>query len=119
MDMPVFTDKVAQQMKVFARQCMDEPSLLHDPKLSFIKELIEHYGGKVPEDNKSNDPSGDKCGAESKFEEPQPKAEPEPESESEESDPELDTTGVIGLYTNFHVCLPTFNTIPHNIYIDI
>lgn len=96
MDVPVFTDQVTQQLKAFARHCMDDPSLLHDPKLSFIKELIEHYGGKIPESNKNDDPSVGKDEAEIKFEKPQPKT--EPECESEESDLELDMTGVIGLY---------------------
>ncbi|XP_014476271.1 PREDICTED: putative protein FAM10A4 [Dinoponera quadriceps] len=93
MDMSMFTEKVGEQLKIFARHCMDDPSLLHDPKLSFIKELIEHYGGKIPESNKNDDPSLGKCEAEIKSEEPQPKA--EPESESEESDLELDMSGVI------------------------
>lgn len=101
MDVPMFPKKVAQQLKALAQQCMDNPSLLHDPKLSCIKELIEHYGGKIPESEKSNqpDPTADECRAESKFEEPQSTAEPESESEeSEESDLELDMTGVIGSY---------------------
>lgn len=94
MDMPMFTEKVAQQLKEFAQQCMNDSSLLHDPKLSFIKELIEYYGGKIPE-AKADNSSDAKCGSKDKEEEP----EPEPISESEESDLELDMTGVIGLYT--------------------
>lgn len=104
MDVPVFPEKVAQQLKEFARQCMDNPSLLHDPKLSFIKELIEHYGGKVPETTAS-DSSSTQCGPNSTPEEsqpePEPKPEPAPEPESEESDVELDMTGVIGSYVYF------------------
>lgn len=90
MDMPMFTEKVAQQLKEFAQQCMNDSSLLHDPKLSFIKELIEYYGGKIPE-AKADNSSDAKCGSKDKEEEP----EPEPISESEESDLELDMTGVI------------------------
>ncbi|XP_071559380.1 putative protein FAM10A4 [Temnothorax nylanderi] len=91
--MEMFSDNVAQQLKTFARHCINNPSLLHDPKLSFIKDLIEHYGGKVPE-AKTNDSSDAKTEFESKPAEPQP--EPEPASEeSEESDLELDMTGVI------------------------
>lgn len=75
---------------------MDDPSLLYDPKLSFIKDLIEHYGGKIPE-AKTNDSSDTKMGFESKPAEPQAESEPVSE-ESEESDLELDMTGVIGLY---------------------
>ncbi|KAL6258380.1 hypothetical protein P5V15_010335 [Pogonomyrmex californicus] len=87
MEMPIFNEKVAQHLKTFARECINNPSLLHDPKLSFIKELIEHYGGKVPE-AKTNDSSSAKTEFKSKPEEP----EPESESESEESDLELDMT---------------------------
>lgn len=91
MDIPIFSENVALQLKLFARQCIDDPSLLHDPKLSFIKELIEHFGGKIPE-AKANSSSDTKCEFQSKPEEPQPKSEPE----SEESDMELDMSGVIG-----------------------
>ncbi|XP_071645094.1 hsc70-interacting protein [Temnothorax longispinosus] len=91
--MEMFNDNVAQQLRTFARHCINNPSLLHDPKLSFIKDLIEHYGGKIPE-AKTNDSSDAKTEFESKPAEPQP--EPEPASEeSEESDLELDMTGVI------------------------
>lgn len=79
---------------------MNNPSLLHNPQLSFIKDLIEHYGGKVPE-AKSNGTADTKTEFESKPAEPQSGSEPasEPASdESEESDLELDMTGVIGLY---------------------
>jgi len=93
MDVPMFSESVTQQLKLFAQQCMDDPSLLHDPKLSFIKELIEYFGGKVPE-AKANGSSDPKCKFESKPEESQSESEPEPESE--ESDLELDMTGVIG-----------------------
>ncbi|XP_077254368.1 hsc70-interacting protein [Temnothorax americanus] len=91
--MEMFNDNVAQQFRTFARHCIDNPSLLRDPKLSFIKDLIEHYGGKIPE-AETNDSSDAKTEFESKPAEPQP--EPEPASEeSEESDLELDMTGVI------------------------
>ncbi|EZA59068.1 hypothetical protein DMN91_008160 [Ooceraea biroi] len=98
MEMPVFPETVAQQLKQFAQQCMDDSSLLHDPKLFFIKELIEHYGGKIPEP-KANDSSA-KSESKSAFEpEAEPEVEPEyqaeSESEEEESDVELDMTGVI------------------------
>lgn len=96
MEMPVFSDKVTQELKTFAQQCMNDASLLHDPKLSFIKDLIEHYGGKVPE-AKASDSSNIKTEFESKPTQPQSESEPESE-ESEESDLELDMTGVIGLY---------------------
>lgn len=94
MEVPVFSDNVAQQLKEFARRCMNDVSLLHDPKLSFIKELIEHYGGKVPE-AKANGSSDTKTESESKPAQPA-QSESEPESEeSEESDLDLDMTGVI------------------------
>lgn len=96
MEMPMFNDKVAQQLKMFVQQCMNDPSLLYDPKLSFIKDLIEHYGGKIP-DAKANSSSDIKTEFESKSAEPQFESEPE-SAESEESDLELDMTGVIGLY---------------------
>ncbi|KYN05989.1 PREDICTED: putative protein FAM10A4 [Cyphomyrmex costatus] len=89
MEVPVFGDKIVQQLKLLAQQCMSDASLLHDPKLSFIKDLIEHYGGKVPE-AKANDSSDTKTEFEDK---PQPQFESAPESE--ESDLELDMTGVI------------------------
>lgn len=93
MEIPAFPDKVAQQLKLFAQRCMVDPSLLHDPKLSFIKELIEHFGGKIPE---AKDASSAKCEFENSVpEEPQP---PKSEPESEESDVELDMTDVIGTY---------------------
>lgn len=92
----MFSDKIAQHLKTFAQLCMDDPSLLYDPKLSFFKDLIEHYGGKVPE-AKANGSSDTKTSFESKPAEPQPTSEPASE-ESEESDLELDMTGVIGLY---------------------
>lgn len=92
----MFSDKVAQQLKTFAQLCINDPSLLYDPKLSFIKDLIEHYGGKVPE-AKANGSSNTKTEFESKPVEPEPGSEPVNE-ESEESDLELDMTGVIGLY---------------------
>ncbi|EGI64210.1 Hsc70-interacting protein [Acromyrmex echinatior] len=93
MEVPVFSDKVTQQLKLFAQQCMSNASLLHDPKLSCIKDLIEHYGGKVPE-AKANDSSDTKTEFENKPEQPQFESAPESE-ESEESDLELDMTGVI------------------------
>lgn len=91
----MFTEEVAQQLKSFARLCMDNPSLLHDPALYFVKELIEYFGGKIP-DKVSTSSSQAKSEAEEspKKEEPKPESEPE----SEESDLELDMTGVIGLY---------------------
>lgn len=89
MDM-LLSDKVAEQLKLLARHCIDNPSHLHDPKLSFIKELIEFFGGKIPE-AKSNGSPDAKCEFGSKPQEPQPESEPE----SEESDLELDMTGVI------------------------
>lgn len=98
----MFGEKIAEQLKIFTRQCMNNPSLLHDPKLSFIKDLIEHYGGKVPE-AKSNGTEDVKTEFESKPAEPQSEAEPA-NDESEESDLELDMTGVIGLYIYlFHI----------------
>lgn len=100
--MPVFPEKVAQQLKTFARRCMNDSSLLHDPNLSFIKELIEHYGGKVPE-AKTDDSSHAKCDFKSAPEEPQPKSEPE----SEESDMELDMSSVIGAYRHPLHCICT------------
>jgi len=102
MEVPTFNDKVAQQLKVFAQQCMNDASLLHDPKLSFIKDLIEHYGGKIPE-AKANDSSNIKTEFENKPAQPQSESKPESE-ESEESDLELDMTGVIGLYISFLNC---------------
>jgi len=101
MEVPVFSDKVTQQLKLFTQQCMSDASLLHDPKLSCIKDLIEHYGGKVPE-AKANDSSDTKTEFENKPEQPQfestSESEESKESEkSEESDLELDMTGVIGL----------------------
>lgn len=84
--------EVQQELKSLARQCMDEPSLLYDPKLSFIKELIEFFGGKIPL-TKANGSSDEKCEFQSKPEEPE---QPESEPESEESDLELDMSGVIG-----------------------
>lgn len=89
----MLTEKVTEQLKTFTRQCINDSSLLHDPKLSFIKELIEHYGGKIPE-VKANDCGYDKCKCKSEPAEPQS----ESESETEESDLKLDMTGVIGLY---------------------
>ncbi|XP_018348769.1 PREDICTED: putative protein FAM10A4 isoform X2 [Trachymyrmex septentrionalis] len=99
MEVPVFSDKVTQQLKLFTQQCMSDASLLHDPKLSCIKDLIEHYGGKVPE-AKANDSSDTKTEFENKPEQPQfestSESEESKESEkSEESDLELDMTGVI------------------------
>lgn len=93
----MFSDKVVElTLKTFVQQCMNDPSFLHDPKLSFIKELIEHYGGKIPE-AKANGSSDTKTEFKSKPAEPQ--FEPELKNEeSEESDLELDMTGVIGLY---------------------
>lgn len=106
----MFNEKVSQQLRECARQCMNNPSLLYNPKLSFIKQLIEHYGGTIPkvETNDSSDFQ------ESKFEqqqsEPEVKSDPESEteelkSESEESDLELDMSGVIGLL--FIIFIPT------------
>lgn len=86
-----FTEEITGQLEELARQCIKDPSLLYNPKLLFIKQLIEHYGGKVPE-VKADTSSNAKCEFQSKSEEPQS------ESESEESDLELDMTGVIGLY---------------------
>lgn len=96
MEMPVLTEKVTEQLKTFTQQCINDSSLLHDPKLSFIKELIEHYGGKIPEvkANDSSDCGFEKCSCKSESAEPQS----ESESETEESDLKLDMTGVIGLY---------------------
>ncbi|KAL0099010.1 hypothetical protein PUN28_020216 [Cardiocondyla obscurior] len=91
MDGPVFSDEAAQELKTFIQQCMNDSALLQDPKLSFIKDLIEHYGGKVP-DAKANSSSDTKVEFESKPTEPQVESENE---ESEESDLELDMTGVI------------------------
>lgn len=94
--MDMFSDKVLVQLKFFALQWMHNPSLLHDPQLSFVRELIEHFGGKIPE-AEANGSSDSKTESESKPAEPQ--SEPEPVSEeSEESDLELDMTGVIGSY---------------------
>lgn len=110
MDVLVFTKKMTQQLKALAQQCMDNPSLLHDPKLSFIKELIEHYGGKVPEsdkNDKSDDPLVGEYGSDDKYED-EPQSTVEPDSESEESNPELDMTGVIGLYIYLHYIISTF-----------
>ncbi|KMQ94130.1 hsc70-interacting protein [Lasius niger] len=93
MEMPVLTEKVTEQLKTFTQQCINDSSLLHDPKLSFIKELIEHYGGKIPEvkANDSSDCGFEKCSCKSESAEPQS----ESESETEESDLKLDMTGVI------------------------
>lgn len=94
----LFTDnmdftKQVEQLKELAQHCIKDPSLLHDPKLSSIKNLIEHYGGKIPE-AKAND-SAD---AKSEFKSDPAETQPESQPESEESDLELDMTGVIGLY---------------------
>lgn len=94
----MFTEEVAQQLKSFARLCMDNPSLLHDPALYFVKELIEYFGGKIPDKCSTSSPQS-KSEESPKEEEPKPESEPvpepEPEPESEESDLELDMTGVI------------------------
>lgn len=95
MEMPVFTEKLTEQLKAFVQQCMNDSSILHDPKLSFIKELIEHYGGKIPE-TKANPAADTKYEFKSEPAESEPQA--ESESESEDSDLELDMTAVIGLY---------------------
>lgn len=85
--------KEVEQLKELAQQCIKNPSLLHDLKLSSIKNLIEHYGGKIPE-TKANDSSD----AKSEFKSEPAESQPESQSESEESDLELDMTGVIGSY---------------------
>ncbi|XP_050456901.1 putative protein FAM10A4 [Cataglyphis hispanica] len=82
--------KEVEQLKELAQQCIKNPSLLHDPKLSSIKNLIEHYGGKIPE-TKANDSSDSK----SEFKSEPAESQPDSQSESEESDLELDMTGVI------------------------
>jgi len=124
MEVPVFSDKVTQQLKLFAQQCMSDASLLHDPKLSYIKDLIEHYGGKVPE-AKTNDSSDTKTEFENKPEQPQFESVPESE-ESEESDLELDMTGVIGLSyififckSNIYICIYIYNIVFYNKYVII
>jgi len=95
MEMP---EKVVQNLKLFTQQCIDDPSLLHDPKLSFIKELIEHYGGKIPGAKTDDTSKHSKCEYESASEEPHW----EPEPESEESELELDMSSVTG---TFSVCI--------------
>ncbi|XP_011862548.1 PREDICTED: putative protein FAM10A4 [Vollenhovia emeryi] len=92
--METFNVQVVQQLKILARLCMNDPSLLYDPKMSFIKDLIEHYGGKIPE-AKANDASDTKAESESKPAEPQSESDPVSEEQSEESDLELDMTSVI------------------------
>lgn len=88
-----FTEAITEKLKAFAQQCMKDPSVLHDPKLVFIKNLIEHYGGKIPE-AKANSSSDTKH--EFKSEPAQPQSESQPESEeNEESDLELDMSCVI------------------------
>ncbi|KAL5728153.1 hypothetical protein ACHQM5_001269 [Ranunculus cassubicifolius] len=37
-----------KELKLFIRQCKDNPSLLRDPSLSFFKDYIESVGGKIP-----------------------------------------------------------------------
>ncbi|XP_029174922.1 putative protein FAM10A4 [Nylanderia fulva] len=90
----LLTELFNNQLKTLVRECINNSSLLHDPKFSSIKELIEHYGGKIPQ-AKASPASDTNNEFRSEPAEPQVESEPEPESESEESDVELDMTGVI------------------------
>jgi len=94
------SEKVVENLKLFTQQCIDDPSLLHDSKFSFIKELIEHYGGKIPRAKADDTCKQSKYESENAPEEPQWE---EPEPESEESDLELDMSSVTGIFGVFIV----------------
>lgn len=88
------------QLEVFLKTCMTNSSLLYQPEYAFIKTFVEYFGGKIPNQQSSNESPTKKSEDTSAFKkesesEPDQEPEPEPEPESEESDLELDLTAVI------------------------
>ncbi|XP_043584161.1 putative protein FAM10A4 [Bombus pyrosoma] len=89
MSFPI-TPEFITQLGSVVNSCILNPSLLYQPDYSFLKSLIEFYGGRIPEINqKSSNESPSK-----KPEDANASEEPEPEPEPE-SDIDLDMSGVI------------------------
>ncbi|CAL7945119.1 unnamed protein product [Xylocopa violacea] len=89
MPLPISPEE-CKKLEQLVTMCREDPEMLHKPELAFMREFIEHFGGKVPKAKVDKCP----CKEEAKpdvAKEP----EPEPEPESEESDLELDMSAVI------------------------
>lgn len=90
-----------KQLQAFVNMVKADPSILSDPDLSFFKEFLESYGGKVPEFKPKPSSEGSSPSEESAQKPTGGTTGSSEESaadegiESEESDIELDTSGVI------------------------
>lgn len=90
-----------KQLETFVNMVKSDPSILSDPALSFFKEFVESYGGKVPEFKPKPSSEGSSPSEESAQKPTGGTTGSSEESaadegiESEESDVELDTSGVI------------------------
>lgn len=106
MDLPA---QAVMQLKMFISLVKANPDILHNPSLSFFKDFIESFGGKIPSPSKDfkNQPPPTSSSASSGDAK---KSEETPvEPESEESDLELDNSGVIENPDVVTTSLPEYN----------
>ncbi|XP_015123873.1 putative protein FAM10A4 isoform X2 [Diachasma alloeum] len=89
MSIPINKEQLAP-LKFFVELCKKNPQLLHAPDFAFVREFIEFFGGKIPNEKKNGPEENDD--EPSKFRE---EPEEEMEDESGDSDVEFDMTGVI------------------------
>ncbi|XP_012279924.1 putative protein FAM10A4 [Orussus abietinus] len=95
MSIPV-PEKLQADLRAYTQKCMEDPSILYHPNLAELKELIEHFGGKIPpKESEESDRSKSESAPTTSDTGMEQETEVQPESESEESDIELDMTGVI------------------------
>ncbi|KAG7204777.1 hypothetical protein KM043_005186 [Ampulex compressa] len=89
-----FKCNLVEQLTPIVEICIAHPAILHHPNMALIKKLIEHFGGKIPEE-KDSDFVENIFETECKTKVPEAEPESKSEPESEESDLELDMAGVI------------------------
>ncbi|XP_039295378.1 uncharacterized protein LOC111057083 [Nilaparvata lugens] len=92
MDLPA---QAVMQLKMFISLVKANPDILHNPKLSFFKEFIESFGGKIPPPSKESQPPPKSSPSTAPSGDAKKPDETPAEPESEESDLELDNSGVI------------------------
>ncbi|KAH7549425.1 hypothetical protein JRO89_XS13G0030400 [Xanthoceras sorbifolium] len=83
------------ELKLLVEQCKSNPSLLHDPSLSFFKSYLQSLGARLPTKPKEDTSSVDMSNAGEHYDAKKADVLGEDNDDIVESDIELDTTDVV------------------------
>ncbi|XP_021909437.1 TPR repeat-containing thioredoxin TDX [Carica papaya] len=82
-------------LKVFVDRCNLEPSILHDPSLSFFRNYLQRLGARLPQGEKTEKSGVDMADSSKHFDDEKHSFQSENDDEIFESDIELDDTDAV------------------------